>query len=95
MTFDWSLTPYHLFAIASALIGVVAAWAIARHQLSDHSGRIAKNERDLTDHRLHVSENYARKGEVKEAVQEVKHQLESVRKDVIEAIVSNRGARRG
>lgn len=89
-----ALNPYHWFMIASALAGIAASWGIARYMLSDHNVRINENHRALTDHKLHVSENYARKNEVKEAVQEVKQQLENVRKDVIEAIVSNRGPRR-
>lgn len=90
-----SITPYHWFTIVVSIAGFAASWGVAKWMLSDHHGRIRDNEKGLTEHKLHVSENYARKTEVSVAMTEVKQQLENVRKDVIEAIVSNRGGPSG
>lgn len=90
-----AVTPYHWFTIGMAIAGFAASWGVAKWMLSDHHGRIKDNEKGLSDHRLHVSENYARKTEVSVAMTEVKQQLENVRKDVIDAIVSNRGGNGG
>lgn len=95
-----SLNLYHWAVLAGVICSIVGAWFITRYVQQGHEVRLTKVEarhevlsETLAAHKLHVSDIYARKDDVREAVNEVKVSVEKMESKVLDAIINNNRTR--
>lgn len=92
-----ALNLYHWAVLAGVICSLVGAWFVTKHVQAGHEVRLTKVEarhevisENLAAHKLHVSDIYARKDDVREAVNEVKVSVEKMETKVLDAIINNR-----